>query len=213
MENISKQVVSIEDKKVIGYVLKPWIDFSILKKTGYIVVDEESEQEYFLKLENIISFGEVILIESSNVLEIYDFQDEFRKKVYSLSGDYFGIIENYNFQNNFLRKIITNKAEFYAKNIVNFGNDILFLSFKRKRRKSFPRFESEDFKVEVMNKKPDLPPVVNLSFSYYLGKVATRTLLGINNELIVKEGTSITKQIFDREKKHNKINELYFICK
>ena len=86
MENISKQVVSIEDKKVIGYVLKPWIDFSILKKTGYIVVDEESEQEYFLKLENIISFGEVILIESSNVLEIYDFQDEFRKKVYSTSS-------------------------------------------------------------------------------------------------------------------------------
>ena len=64
-----------------------------------------------------------------------------------------------------------------------------------------------------MDKKVELPTVINLSPSYYLGKVATRTLLGINNELIVKEGVTINKQIFDRAKRHNKINELFFICK
>ena len=53
MDSISKQVISVDDKKVVGYVLKPWIDFSTLKKVGYIIVEDESEQEYFLKNDNI----------------------------------------------------------------------------------------------------------------------------------------------------------------
>ena len=83
MENISKQVISVEDKKVVGYILRPWIDFSILKKTGYIIVDEETEHEYFLRKENILEDGEVIVISSTNILEVVNFQDEFRKKVFS----------------------------------------------------------------------------------------------------------------------------------
>ena len=213
MENISKQVISVEDKKVVGYILRPWIDFSILKKTGYIIVDEETEHEYFLRKENILEDGEVIVISSTNILEVVNFQDEFRKKVFSYTGDYYGIVEKYIFERNLLKKIITDRAEIYAKNIVNFGMDTLFLSFKRKGKKIFPRFQNEEIKVEVMEKKLDLPPIVNLSMSYYLGKVATKTLLGFNNELIVKEGVTITKQIFERAKKHNKINELYFVCR
>lgn len=213
MENISKQVISVEDKKVVGYILRPWIDFSILKKTGYIIVDEETEHEYFLRKENILEDGEVIVISSTNILEVVNFQDEFRKKVFSYTGDYYGIVEKYIFERNLLKKIITDRAEIYAKNIVNFGMNTLFLSFKRKRKKIFPRFQNEEIKVEVMEKKLDLPPIVNLSMSYYLGKVATKTLLGFNNELIVKEGVTITKQIFERAKKHNKINELYFVCR
>ena len=58
-----------------------------------------------------------------------------------------------------------------------------------------------------------LPPVINLTPSHYLGKTAVKTLLGMNNELIVKEGDKVTKQIFDKAKRHNKINELFFIIK
>ena len=58
-----------------------------------------------------------------------------------------------------------------------------------------------------------LPAVINLSQNYYLGKVAFKALLGMNNELIVKEGGKITKQIFDKAKKHNRLNELFFIIK
>ena len=62
-------------------------------------------------------------------------------------------------------------------------------------------------------KEVALPAVINLSQNYYLGKVAFKALLGMNNELIVKEGGKITKQIFDKAKKHNRLNELFFIIK
>ncbi len=211
MENISKQVVSLEEKKCIGYVLKPLIDFSSLKKVGYIVVEEETEQEFLLRRENILFCRDIVLISSSSVLEISNIEDEFRKKVLSTSGEDLGNAREYVFQRNFLRKIVTDRAEISSKYIVDFSNDIIFVSFKKRR--TFPRFLKEDMKVEIMDKKLELPPIINLSPSYYLGKVATKTLLGINNELIIKEGTVITKPIFDKAKRHNKINELFFICK
>lgn len=212
MDSISKQVISVDDKKVVGYVLKPWIDFSTLKKVGYIIVEDESEQEYFLKNDNILSENDVILIQNLTFLEISHFQNEFRKKVYSLSGGDYGVVRDYLFYRNTLRKLITDKAEIGARFISSVGDEVVFVSFKKKKR-IFPRFKNEDIKVEAMDKKVELPMVINLSPSYYLGKVATRTLLGINNELIVKEGVTINKQIFDRAKRHNKINELFFICK
>ena len=46
---MSKKVVSVEDGEVVGYVLKPVINFSELKKTGYIIVSH-MEEEFFLPL-------------------------------------------------------------------------------------------------------------------------------------------------------------------
>lgn len=211
MENISKKVVSVEDGEVVGYVLKPVINFSELKKTGYIIVSH-MEEEFFLPLENILAFQDVVLISKMSQLEFSNLEEELRKNVYSLAGENLGRVEDYVFKKGRLFKIVTNMAEIPSKNLVKSGKNVLFVDFKKKKRK-FPRFEDENFIVEAMEKKEILPPVVNLSLNYYLGKVATRTLLGINKELIVKEGTQITPKIFYKAKAHNKINELYFICK
>ena len=213
MENIAKKVIAVGEKRYIGYVLKPCIDFKFLKKTGYIVVDEESEQEYFVALENIKKIDDCLLIESANVLEYVGDSGEFRKKVLSNIGEDYGRVKGYVFERRILKKIVTDKCEINARFICDYGEEILFISFARKKKK-FPRAKKEDAVVTIMEKKEvALPAVINLSQSYYLGKVAFKTLLGMNNELIVKEGGKITKQIFDKAKKHNRLNELFFIIK
>ena len=213
VENISKKVVSISEKKCLGYVLKPCIDFKLLKKVGYIVVDEDSEQEYFLSFDNIKKIEDCVLIESSSVLEFVGDSGEFRKRVLSNSGEDYGVVRDYVFQYRTLKKIVTNRCEIGAKHISDCGDDIIFISFTRKRKK-FPRAKKEDSVVTIMEEKEvSLPAVINLSPSYYLGKVAFKTLLGMNNELIVKEGREITRQIFDKAKKHNRLNELFFVIK
>lgn len=213
MENIAKKVIAVGEKRYIGYVLKPCIDFKFLKKTGYIVVDEESEQEYFVALENIKKIDDCLLIESANVLEYVGDNGEFRKKVLSNIGEDYGRVKDYVFERRVLKKIVTDKCEINARFICDYGEEILFISFTRKKKK-FPRAKNEDAVVTIMEKKEvALPAVINLSQSYYLGKVAFKTLLGMNNELIVKEGGKITKQIFDKAKKHNRLNELFFIIK
>lgn len=211
MENISKQVISLEDKKVVGYILRPYIDFKSLKKIGYILVDEESEQEYFLKNEDILKKKTFFLIKNINFLEIFNNFDNFRKRVISVDGDDFGQVRSFVFERNALKKLVTDKGEISSRYINEVGENLIILSFKRKKKKAFPRAIKEDMKVEIMEKKFDLPPVINLSSKYYLGKTASKTLLGINHELIVKEGAVVTKQIFEKAKKHNKINELFFI--
>lgn len=213
MENIGKKVIAVGEKRYIGYVLKPCIDFKLLKKTGYIVVDEESEQEYFVALENIKKIDDCLLIESASVLEYVGDSGEFRKKVLSNIGEDYGRVKDYVFERRILKKIVTDKCEINARFICDHGEEILFISFTRKKKK-FPRAKKEDAVVTIMEKKEvALPAVINLSQSYYLGKIAFKTLLGMNNELIVKEGGKITKQIFDKAKKHNRLNELFFIIK
>ncbi len=211
MENIGKKVVALLEKKVVGFVLKPFINFRLLKKTGYVVVDDESEQEYFVGFENIKKIDDCVLIESSNALEYLGESGEFRKRVLSVAGEDLGRVREYAFRYRVLKKVVTDKCEISAKNISDVGDDVLFVNFSKKRRK-FPRSKNENAKVVAMN-EVKLPAVVNLSSSYYIGKVATKMLLGLNHELIVKDGTKITKQIFDKAKKHNRLNELFFIIK
>ena len=61
MENISKIVLTL-DGQIIGYILDVAFDELTLKKIGYYVVDEETEGELFLKLEDVVSISDVAVI-------------------------------------------------------------------------------------------------------------------------------------------------------
>ena len=61
MENISKIVLTLDGQK-IGYILDVAFDELTLKKIGYYVVDEETEGELFLKLEDVISISDVAVV-------------------------------------------------------------------------------------------------------------------------------------------------------
>ena len=213
MENISKQVISLQDKRVVGYILKPYIDYSILSKTGYIVVDEDNEEEYLLREEDIITNSQNVVIESHSVLEFIADSSPLRKKIFTDCGEDLGRIKSFTFCKNKIKKIITDKCEINPSYIKEAGYDLIIVSLKRKK-KSFPRFENENIKVEIMDKKEvSAPPVVNLSPIYFIGKTAFKTLLGLNSELIIKEGGKVTKQIFEKAKMHNRLNQLFFIIK
>ena len=213
MENISKSVISLQEKKEIGYVLKPYIDFNAKTKLGYIIVDSESEQEYFVRNEFIKKISDCMLIESSTIIEPVNFQEILRKKVVSISGEDFGRIKNFVFEGKKLKKIIADKGEINARFVESSGDDVVVVSFKKKK-KVFPRFKNETMKVEVQEgSMVELPEKISLASSNFLGKVATKTLIGMNNEIIIKEGQKVNKQIYEKAKRHNKLNQLFFISK
>ena len=55
------------------------------------------------------------------------------------------------------------------------------------------------------------PEKVSLSSKFYVGKCACDDVFGYNNERIVKREEKVTKSIFENAKKHNKLNELFFV--
>lgn len=218
MENISKIVIAQDTGKRIGYVLDAVIDYQdSYKKTGYYVVDEETEGEFFLKNENILKIGqEYIMISSAGVLEFVLTRKDslIGKHVVGDECQEFGMVTNLVFAKNKLEKLTTNKCEIMAKLIKEIGEDFVFVSSKKKRTKKhveiFPRMEA-DIKVTTQeNFQVSVPQKITLSAGFYIGKFSTQDIFGYNNERIVAKGEKISRTIFENAKKHNKLNQLFF---
>lgn len=211
MDNISKKVLSLEDKQIIGYVLNIAVDYSKKVLTGYYIADED-ENIYLLKMEHILAVEDLIVIDSTSNLEfVQDDGEDFRKRVVDENGRNYGRILSLTFDKLKIKKVITDRCELLGKYIAEIGKDVVFVSFKKKRNhpRIFPRTDREDIVVQTM--RHEEPVKVTLSSKNFIGKIAYQTLLGYNNELIVRKGDKITKQIFEKAKKHNKLNQLFFI--
>lgn len=210
MERIGCDVVLEKEKKVFGYLLKEVVDFDKKELKGYIVVEYETEQEYFVSTKNISAYADVLMATGQADFESVFYDYEYRKRVISQDGKDFGVIQKYIFKREKLQKICTNLCEIPAKYISGSGSNAVFLSFGR--RKKFPRSSNEGIKVNIMANTSN-PVRIGISSAQFAKRVATKTLLGINNEVIVRAGERINKQIVEKAKLHNMLNELFFISK
>ncbi len=213
VENISKIVVCKQNGRQIGYVLDVMLDEK-LNKTGYYVVDEQTEAEYCLPLQDVVLCGECLFVESEMALQSFSFERKsvFEKQVCDEKGTIYGRIERIDFCGDRCIKISTCKGEICAKNILEVGDDFVFLKSKRARRKNIKKLKLEKVFVEKEAKILQ-PEKVSLSANFYVGKYACQDVFGYNNERVVSKGEKITKTIFENVKKHNKLNELFFVLK
>ena len=141
MEHISKIVISQSSGKRVGYILDVALDFSNLSKTGYYVVDEESETEFFLKFEDVVLWGEkFVFIDDVSKLEFVTSKNEslLGKMVVGEQGEEYGVLKDFVFKKQKCLKIITNLCEILAKNVKFVGEDVIFVSFVG-RKKSHKR--------------------------------------------------------------------------
>lgn len=217
MKNISKRVVALDTVKIVGYILDVCIDETIMCKVGYYVVEEESESEFLIVNEDIVAIGEnTIFIESQEKLQfIMEKKNSLLGKlVFDFLGNEYGIVENLVFEKNRLVKVSTQKCEVMSKFLNKVGDDCLLVSTKKKRfgdaKKIFTK-QNFDTLVRIQGNGISVPQKINLSSNYYIGKVAKCDVFGFNNERVVSKGDKITKTIFENVKKHNKLNELFFV--
>lgn len=210
----------MQSGKTLGYILDVTVDES-LNKTGYIVVEEESENELFLSLSQIVCHKNnfVVVSDAAQLEMAFEKSSVFGKQLCSLDGLDLGQIKKVIFVKNKCGKVITQKCEICAKHILTVGADVVFVGKKRKNfaARNFPRFET-DTKVSIQNAQNEcaqsiFPQRVTLSSSFYLGKVCLCDIFGYNNEKIVSKNQIVTKSIFEKAKHHNKINQLFFALK
>ena len=219
MDYLAKKVVELESGKQIGFVLDYAIDFQKFCLKGFYVVDEETQGEYLLKLEDIQSVGDVVLILDVTKIEFVPAREKnlIGKEVLSEQGFSLGFVDMLIFDKSKLKSVCTQICEIPIKIIDFVGEDCLFLKGRRKTRKIknvFSPILEEPKVVAMLNVNEKITPEkVNLSFSYFAGKLATCDVFGYNNERIVLKNEKITKIIFENAKKHNKLNELFFALK
>lgn len=224
MENISKIVLTLDGQK-IGYILDVAFDELTLKKIGYYVVDEETEGELFLKLEDVISISDVaVVVEDVLSFEFVQKRENFLmgKLVFDDKANCYGRVQKLCFNKNKCEKICTTQCEILTKYIKTIGKDFVLLQFsKKKKQKHKDVFLDINTKlpndnvVEIQNKAVVVskPEKINLSTAFYVGKMSNEDILGYNNERIVSKGEIVSKAIVDRAKKHNKLNQLFFALK
>lgn len=216
MENISKIVISKNEGTRVGYVLNFAVDNFI--KTGYVIVDEETENEYFLKSEDVLSVSkDYIIIESVEVLQFMAETESslLGMEVIDEAGFSYGYVDNLKFEKNNCKKIITKNAEILTKFVKKIGKNYIFVNFKRKfnkkTKKEFPKFKNLEIRVEAQ--KTFNPEKVSLSSQAYIGKVCLQDIFGYNNERLISKGTIVTKSALEKVKAHDKLNQLFFSLK
>lgn len=224
MENISKIILTL-DGQMIGYILDVAFDELTLKKIGYYVVDEETEGELFLKLEDVISISDVaVIVEDVLSFEFVQKRENFLmgKLVFDDKANCYGRVQKLCFNKNKCEKICTTQCEILTKYIKTIGKDFVLLQFSKKKKQKHKDVFLEintklpnDNVVEIQNKAVVVskPEKINLSTAFYVGKMSNEDILGYNNERIVSKGEIVSKAIVEKAKKHNKLNQLFFALK
>ncbi len=219
MENISKIVLDKSAGKRVGFVLDVALDFSSMKKVGYYVVDDETESEFFVKSEDVLmATDEYVVIGEVGAMQFTAQRTRglLGKQVLDENFQDLGCIKNLEFQKQKITKIVTDKCEILPKFVSEVGEDVVFIQTKKKRAqlsRTFPRTNIEEV-VSIQDfPKVSGPEKINLSANFYIGKICGQDILGYNNEKIVLKNEVITKAVFEKAKRHNKLNQLFFAIK
>lgn len=223
MENIktfiSKKIITMQGEK-IGYVLNVTFDKELKFLHGFIVVDEESEEEFLLKKDDIFSIGQdCIVVENAQVIKpliLLTCNSYLGKEVYSSSGVFLGNIKDIVVENSQVKKVICDKCEILSKNIIGAGEGCVIVGNKRKgkKRQGFPKVSDRrivsvsGLATEAVQTPSKLIGNVNI----VLNKIMKEDLFGMNNEVIARKGEKIDRKILDRAISHGKANLLLFYC-
>lgn len=221
--NISKKVISLNEGEFIGYILDAVFDEDLDSLQGFLVVDDESEETFILNKENIKSVSnDCIMMDSTHNLKRSFDEDTFNpigKNVYDANGVYLGTVIDVVVQGRAVRRIITDKCEFFKRNIRKIGkNNIIFgkKSLKNTKRQAlFVIDESLNQKVTTLSvkEKQSKPYRIFANQSSIIGRTMTSDLYGYNNEIIAKKFDIINQNIINRAKLHNKLNFLLYYSK
>lgn len=229
-EIISKPVLSVYEGVKVGYVKNICFDEKLKKVKGFFVFNDNVENcESFVLLKNVYIVGEsAILLKNLSKLTtmLPEENSPINTSVYSFSGKEAGEVNDACFDDKLNTICLkTNKEmEIKIEDVVNVGYDVIFYTDNKvkicieKMKPKNQNFENnENIKANILELggkeqnielKNALPVRVSSSGKFLLGRRANKSILGLNNEYIVKKGQVISEKTIQTAKQHNKLNEL-----
>lgn len=236
-EIISKPVLSIFEGVKVGFVKNACFDEKIKKLKGFLVFNDDSEgSEMFVSAKNIFVIGEdSILIKNLDMMSslLPKENSPVNTGAFSFSGEFGGEINDVIFDEKMnVCFLLTNKdIKIEIEKVYNVGLNTIFYcneDIKICVAKMKPKIQSfsaggQDIKVNIMEvsnptlmlenrieMKNVMPTRVSSGGEFLLGRKATKSILGLNNEYIIKKGQVVTEKIIQVAKQHNKVNELTY---
>lgn len=236
-EIVAKKVVDVNSGKVEGTIYD--IVFSKdFKRITFLKMFDKEEEEYLIPTTKIYNFGQdAVVIRNKEALllsmNLISFvPSPINLEVYSILGEYLGRVLDAEIEDNFvLKSLVLKNKKIPIDKVLNINESVIINTLDKKIKISSFKVKSINIKnqenvvsimtpqVEVVgseNYKINLtksPEKVIGNSDFLLGRIATKTIYGINHEIILRKENSITKNTLEIARKHGKIAELTIFSK
>lgn len=231
-EIISKEVVSIYEGEVLGTIKNVILNSTLTKVLKFVFFNDDTDTDSCVLINNLYSISENgIMVKNLSKVQfcLEEENNPINKKIYTISANDLGKINDIviDEKGNVLKFTTSKSNEFFPLDILNFGsicvvNDaeqqVKISSFRPKNNinSSLDILENIQVKIVQMDEtktkitNPTFPARVTTNVNNLIGKRVSKTITGLNNEVIIKQYNTISKHTLDMAKMHNKTTELLY---
>lgn len=227
-ELLEKPILSLYEGELLGNISKVFFDKSKKKITSFEILNEE-EINYCLTPRHIYTVGKHAitiknkqnLILSLNQPTDNSCQLPINVKVYSIQGEYLGVANDYSITDKYQIEnlILDNQQLINFDEIASCSNNSIVVYFSQEHiniksfRYRIQRKTESSTKVKVLpklftsfNKIATNPS--NKKQNFIVGRVCTKDILDNQQNIIIKQNSTITDQILALASSKNKLQDL-----
>ena len=162
---IGSSVYTINNCTNCGYVFSFTLNKTKSKITSLLIYDDNLDVNYSVPVRKVFSFNSQVMLKNETALNVIAdtyLSTIINAQVFDIFGESLGRIVDIEFDDKFvIKSIITTKCSFLPKQIINYGNDLVFvnslntrypLSFFKPTKKSM--IKNNLMSVEVLSTIP-----------------------------------------------------------
>lgn len=225
-ELLQKPLLSLYEGELLGNIQKVFIDKNKKKIVNFEILNED-EICYWLNPKHIYTIGKnAITIKNKQnlVLAINDnanYHLPINVKVYSLQGEYLGIAKDYSLNEKYcLENLILDTPQIIPfTDIASFSNNsiVVYLAQQPHNINAFryriTHKSNDDNKVKGLPKlfasfNKIAPSPNNKQDNFIIGRICTKDIFDNQQNIIIKQNSTITEQILAIASSKNKLQEL-----
>ena len=211
---LGMQVISLFEGQVEGYV-KNLIFSDNHKKLKRLIIcnDKLEENQLILDTNNIFKINDVILIKNKTVLLASVNEKDnspINLNAFQVNGKNLGKLTDIELDENFnvvryltsTNEVVTSIANI-SSSLVIFNSDDITIKpylFKPKNKVKLTDFTNNSPKTVVLSN--------TINYNFLLGRKVTKDIFTFNNEMLIKNGTTVTEKIVQLAKQNRKLREL-----
>lgn len=217
---LGSRICSVYEGKHLGYILDATFSDKHKKIYGFIVVNDDDDYEYYLEAKQIIGQDDdVLFVKNETLISIKENEKPcslINKSAYFLDGKYIGKVRDIEIDENYETKnIIFDNLTLSINMLFNVGVDLCFFCQEDKKPKlcrfapskqpQISNMSVRIMEIGVPQKEEIKTPKKLCAYDSIaaIGKIATQTIFGKNNEIIIKKGEIVTLDCIKRAKAHN----------
>lgn len=229
-------VLSLYEGELLGTVDKLFVDKK-MKRLCEIELVGANGVKLVLPTKNIYRVGKNAITVKNNQAVLLKSEEgkhcvvPLSSKVYSLTGEYLGMIEELSFDEKFITKKISldNNSVLNVDNIASIGKNIVVFHSENEKvnlknfvpKKQPKVLKSKEVKIVKVLPIETMPPIVEdvekkimvQNSDFLLGRICTKDIFNFNNELLIKAHAVVNKKNLKEINRFGKLRELMIYSK